>query len=478
MKRIFSLLCVFCVAISVHPQSIKKGDTVVPWSAGLRIRENASVSARVSGTAGLWENLIVLDVSAGVQTIAGNTGSWIQVRRPDGRTGYAFSYFLVPVSTDDFFPVLAYNESTEEIYTFYNDRRSRDKLSLSWEGRRIDRFPRMAQSADGTVIAFTWLDPRSVQHPSPETYSGKRILFVYEFSTHRLIKVDEAGISESDSKSAYWERKLSALDGDSISFSDIGFVTDRQLNSYCLNHDGSKIFYYREDLSCVEFDLTTGGRTQHEIPSKFYLPRYFGAYLYLDFESDYRNNKYYRTVYDPVRKRVLYNDLFDYELHSGEGFSLVNILRDRYLFIVKDPGGTCILRDMLTNTEREIPVAQNFSRPLAIDGETVWLADIDGSSNDGYFTHQTIRIQKADYTGAVLPYMTYNFPLDGKNSQLSPAMHPFSGGIMVVNEYSRWDNYSAWAYYLLPDGTIKKLPLTESGIRYYDYFRYYPMKSR
>jgi hypothetical protein len=476
MKRIAGLLCVFCAALGVHAQTIRGGDTVCAWSAGLRIREGASASARISGTAGLWEKLRVLDVSGEVLTIAGNRGSWVHIRRQDGRSGYCFSYFLVPVHTDGFFPVLAYNQDTGEIYTFYNDRRGLDKLSLFWEGQSITRFPGMEISALGTAIAFTWLDPRSVRRPKPGTYTGTRVLFVYEFSTHRLVKVDEAFISESDRQSEYWKQKLSEMDGDSISFSAAGFIRDRQLDSYCLNREGSRIFYYTGRSEAVEVDLATGGRKRHKVRSEFYWPQYIGAYVYLDYTRAGDSRHSYRMLYDPARERVVCDDLFDWNPQTGEGFALLNILRDRYLFVAKD-AETYFLRDMRTDAETQIPLTGIFRSPPPFDGETAWLVDVSSSGKGAGFTHQSVHIQKVDYTGKAVSRLSYNFPLDEKTSSIHSFLRSsFAGGIMLVNEFQNRDGYFAWAYYLLHDGSVKNFRLTADGLKFYDHVIYYAMK--
>jgi hypothetical protein len=114
MKRCIFIVLLILTSINLFALSVDS--IVVPWSAGLRIRNNPETSANVLGFLGLWEKLTVLEVRNEQVTISGNTGNWVRVRRENSQTtGWCFSYFLEEIDANNFYPILEYSGS----YNFY-----------------------------------------------------------------------------------------------------------------------------------------------------------------------------------------------------------------------------------------------------------------------------------------------------------------------------------------------------------------------
>jgi hypothetical protein len=357
MKKIVLALCFFSAYCTVY--AFSKNDIVVPWTVGLRIRTNPSAASNIAGVLGLWEKITVVDQRPETETIGGNEGNWLQIKRQNNQTGWCFSYFLEKIDVDNFFPILEYRGrayytggGTLEVYTCYNDGQKREKLVLGWEGKTISIFENLRISADGTVIAFTWLDTATIRRgASRGTISGKRILFVYDFSSHQLSKIDESNIEESDTNSDRWRGRKWDIGPDET---DEDFFIDHNLMDFCLNFDGSKLFYIKNNRSAIEANMYTGTRITHSVTvPKFCDPRYMGNYVY--FIINIHDDNW--ILYDPVKRDTLSEEFHNNQRQGGAGYWLEGVLKGRYLFIARTDGGFegVVVFDLTTGRKTNYP---------------------------------------------------------------------------------------------------------------------------
>jgi hypothetical protein len=330
---------------------------VVPWTVGLRIRTNPSTASGVAGVLGLWEKVTVVDQKPETETVGGNEGNWLQIKRQNNQTGWCFSYYLEKIDVDNFFPILEYRGQayhtgggTLEVYTCYNDGKKRETLVLGWDGKTISVFENLRISADGTVIAFTWLDTATIRrNASRGTVSGKRILFVYDCSSHQLSKIDESNIEESDTNSDRWRGgKWNTGPFET----DEDFFIDYNLTDFCLNFDGSKLFYIKNNRNAIEANMYTGTRITHSVTSsRFCDPRYLGNYVY------YINGDNKPVLYDPVKKDTIPEEFKKKNMWGETPYWAESVLGGRYLFIAKydaDFSGV-VVRDLTTGRRSSYP---------------------------------------------------------------------------------------------------------------------------
>jgi len=362
---------------------ISANSIVVPWAVGLRLRESPETTANVLGSLGLWEKLTVIEIKDEVETINGNSGNWVRVRRENSQTtGWAFSHFLERIDEDKFLPIWEYSNGDvmradiyTEIYTMYylgiisysysrnshiNERR-RQRLTLFWDGRHIDTFDKAILSDNGRVMAFNWVDPATIRlNADDDTMTGIRYLFVYNFSNHTLIKIDEHSMMQSDSQSERWVNELWHWEG---GFPP-DFINDTNLVHFILNSNGSRIFYNKGQHT-VEVDLAANTSTMHQIDTQnYFLLWYMGNLVLL---SGMRNGWSTPEIalYDPLQERLLseFNfhrpidpNAFDFSSHVP-----LSIIQDRYLLTHQDEDEYTglILHDLQTNRQRRLHATEN-----------------------------------------------------------------------------------------------------------------------
>jgi len=357
------VLCFFFLAIiNIQSFTLSVDSTVVPWSTGLRLREEPAASAKGIVYLGLWEKLTVIEIKNETETINGNTGNWVKVRRENSKvTGWSFSYFLEEIDESNFYPILEYwgfanytSYDPNEIYTLYNDGKRRSKLTLNWENKTIDRFDDLFVSDNGRIIVFTWMDTATIRRDNREgSMSGKRILFVYNFTTHNLMKIDEVYITQSDMYSERWYKKYMADEYEG-GYAD-GFNLDHNLTNYCLNSNNTKLFYAKNQIG-IEMSLITGIKIEHRIPDVNYdRVCYMGNYLHIS-KNDRELYKWNGILYDPVKRTSITGFWFIYLVGS---YTPKAILNNRYLVIEESDGALDkwhTIHDLVTNQKRKIEI--------------------------------------------------------------------------------------------------------------------------
>lgn len=322
MKKIAILFLLIFAENNLFALSVDS--TVVPWTTGLRIRENSAVSSKAIAYLGLWEKLTIMEIKNESETINGNTGNWVKVRRENRQTtGWCFSYFLEEIDENNFFPILeikGYDNS--QMYTFYNDGKKREKLVLYWNNKTIENYDKVNLSGNGKIMAFVWIDPTTIKRNSGDrTISGNRYFFVYNFGNHRLIKIDEK--------------------------------SNGSFGKFALNSNGTKLFYDK-DRQGIEVDLLSINHVKHQINlANIYDINYIGNYIYIE-----RNNENGNDLYDPSRKKTIMT--FKYHSHNFDDNEFyrypVIISNDRYLVIKQNDNsfkGT-VIHDLVTSREQQI----------------------------------------------------------------------------------------------------------------------------
>ncbi|MDR1307458.1 MAG: SH3 domain-containing protein [Treponema sp.] len=334
------IFVIFLILISINLFALSVDSIVVPWTVGLRLRNNPEISSNALGFLGLWEKLTVLEVKNEQVAINGNTGNWIKVRRENSQTiGWCFSYFLEEIDVNNFYPVLEYRGiahyiggtggGSREIFTLYNNGKRREKLILNYNNKTIDIYNNVTVSNNGRTMAFNWIDTSTIKRNSRDgTMSGTKYLFVYNFANHNLIRIDEAFITQSDINSPRWSN--GEWHEEHGEYAD-GFYIDTSIEWFILNARGTKLFYGK-DYSGIEVDLVTGNKVNHQITRESYhIGEYLGDYIYLIPDDDDEG-----FLYNPVQKRRLPSVRFYSRgnIHDGVYYCRPIILsRDRYLII-------------------------------------------------------------------------------------------------------------------------------------------------
>ena len=349
MKKFYVLFLIFTVNFNVFALSVDC--TAVPWTTGLRLRDSASTRGKELGFLGIWEKLKVLEIKQETETIGGNRGNWVKVRREDSlTTGWCFSYFLEEIDPDNFFPVLEYRYTIGELYTFYNDGKKREKLTLYWNNKIIEKFDELRVSDNGRVIAFNWTDTATIKRNSREgTMTGTRYLFVYNFASHNTARIDEVIFSQSDKDSERW------ADGSwdmGYEYAD-GFTVDTRLYWFSLNSNGTKIFYGKDNAG-IEVDSTKSARTTHQINREGHqIGRYYGDYISLG-----TSNRRKIELYNPSEKKTItgFHGPSDPNDPDGSYYRPLIIRENRYLVVEQDDNNFkgMLIHDLSSNQKRQL----------------------------------------------------------------------------------------------------------------------------
>ena len=454
MKKYFIFL--FLIITTIKLFAFPVNSTVVPWAVGLRIRENPITSARVIAFLGLWEKLTVVEVKNETETINGNIGNWVKIKRENSQTyGWCFSYFLEEIKVDEFFPILEYRAlahshsgtgyGSREVYTQYNNGKRREKLTLNWENKIIDTFDNLYVSDNGRVIAFNWLDTTTIKRNSRDgTISGNKILFVYNFSNHNLIKIDELFITQSDVYSDRWQDKWDMGFGETAK----GFYLNRELEWFILNSTGTKLFYGKNNAG-IEVNLITGNRVNHQINRESYhIKEYLGNYIILG-----TGNRTESVIYDPVKKIFLTSLQFyknDDPNSDGYYYYPLTILKDRYLVIGQNDNkyNGIIIFDLLTNQQRklnkpDLKYNQNEYDYGAyhseyFDQDFYYIVTTLSKRISSFVINETIIIRKVDYNNNVIAQSVFNnIPWILNSQGINRANHIFKmtkTGIIQIQE--------------------------------------------
>lgn len=394
--------------------------TVAPWIVGVRLRENPGTQANIITTLGLWEKLTVVETRDEIETINGNNGKWVKVRRENSQTtGWVFSYFLERIVPSHFLPVWEYNNGEiqradifTQIFTFnWGIRRPineirRQRLVLFWDNRQIDIFDRAILSDNGRVMAFNWLDPATISRDASEgIISGNRYLFVYNFTTHNLTKIDAHYMRQSDMYSERWVNNSELWDwGESA-----GFFRDENLEHFILNPEGTRIFYFKNEEYAVEVDLTTNINTTHQIKfENYFLNGYLGHFVVLRGRVGLRHTRE-TILYDPRQGRKL----TEFNFHSPSSPNDPNgsshlprfIQQDRYLVTLQIEGEYrgLILHDLLTGRQRRLNDIELVDVPNEYIGELRqwnWVSDPNRRS-DWQFFGQFIAARIIDFDNII-----------------------------------------------------------------------------
>jgi len=344
------LVTAFLIILNINAFALTVDSTVVPWTVGLRIRENPGTAGSIIGSLGLWERLTVLGVSNESEVINGNSGYWVRVRRENSEaTGWVFSYFLEEINANAFFPVLEWRELSESghriINTFYNGGRRRTRLVLFWNNRPIESFAGISVSNNGRVMAFTWMDPETIVRDAQEsTISGNRHLFVYNFTSHTLVHIDSAFVRYSDMRSERWADWNPELGIPS------DLLIDNNLGPFALNRNGTRLFYKKDGVG-IEVNIITGTRETHRFDADDV--RYLGDHvLFTRFEPQWDTSS---ELYHPATRRTFTElSIFSSNPNSVRGSRIaVNLLRNRHLVLLEN-NRTMILHDLKTNEYRRI----------------------------------------------------------------------------------------------------------------------------
>jgi hypothetical protein len=435
MKKFAVLFLLVLAEINLFALSVD--GIAVPWTTGLRIRETPSTSGKEIAYLGLWEKLTVLEIKKETETINGNTGNWVKIRRENSRvTGWCFSYFLEEIDVNNFYPVLEYRGwahamsrtgyGSREVYTLYNDGKKRDKLVLYWNNKTINTFDNLTVSDNGRIIAFNWTDPATIKRNSREgTISGNRLLFVYNFANHRLLKIDEYFFTESDQFSDRWKGEWDIGHGE---YAD-GFYHDRKLERFILNSDGTKLFYAN-----TEVDLISNNRVNHQINLDTFFDRYFGNYIYM-----VKLDKSGNILYDPVGKKTIMTIEYHWSDPNGDGSYNypVIIFQKRYLVINLNKNGFTgkVIHDLVTGKEQRIKDIDLYG-----PGERKFYLSEIIYQEDGYYIKSSpannsvknIMIHKIDYNNKILAQYTFD-DIASKMSSFTSSYNISNNGIVEFN---------------------------------------------
>jgi hypothetical protein len=451
--------------------------TVVPWTTGLRIRNNPEPSANVLGFLGLWEKLTVLELRNEQVIINGNTGNWVKVRRENSQTsGWCFSYFLEEIDVNNFFPVLEYRGfahyiggtggGSREIYTLYNSGRRREKLILNYNNKVIDIYNNVTVSDNGRVMAFNWIDPSTIKRNSRDgTMSGTKYLFVYNFTNHNLRKIDEISITQSDVNSQRWANdRWYEGEGEYAE----GFYIDTSIEWFILNANGTKLFYGK-DYFGIEVDLITGNMVNHQINREAYhIGRYVGKYIYL---GPYDDNDGF--LYDPAQKKRLTSvRLYSRgNRHEGVYYCYPVILsKNRYLIIEQEEinSSGIIIHDLTTNQQQRFNKIELSHNSNDFDGGIYHSKYYD---EDYYYivtslyrrstSNRTIEIRKVDYNNNIISQHAFNNITGRMRSYSETTVIHNSGIINFQYGFSINKDYQAWMIIYLFNNTLLEYRLDD-----------------
>jgi len=466
MKKLTILFLLIFPGFNLFAFSVN--DIVVPWTTGLRIRENPATSAKEIAYLGLWEKLTILEIKEGEEIIGGNKGNWVKIRRENGRvTGWCFSYFLEKIDENNFYPILEYrsfanwdNAGSEEVYTLYNDGKRRDKLVLFWNNKTIDKFENLRMSENGKIIAFNWVDPATIKRDSREgLISGNRHLFVYNFANHRLVKIDEVSMSKSDRRSKRWANEAETS---SLLYPE-GFKKDENLEWFILNSDGTKLFYEKNNAK-IEVDLTNMNKITHQINRSLSRgDKYFGSYILL---LGLRSEEDGFYLYDTVGKKILNEyKFYNTKYLVDDTYCLPEVIRsNRYLVAEQfdNISKAVVIIDLVRNQQ------QKFIIKTDKGGYNTNLYH----ENNYYSWNQsssTVTINKFDYNNNSISQYTFNnFP--SRMSSFNVHFFVHDTGIIQCQENGRsWGQ--AWLIICLFNNTLLEYRI-DDGIYKGDYTIY------
>ncbi|MDR0289856.1 MAG: SH3 domain-containing protein [Treponema sp.] len=469
------LIITFLIVTNIRLFALSINSTAVPWSTGLRMRTNPATSANVMASLGLWEKLTIIEIKPEAETISGNTGNWVKVKRENSQmTGWCFSYFLEEIDINNFFPVLEFRGwahsvsgyyGSNEIYTLYNDGKRREKLVLYWNNKIIETFGDVYVSDNGRVMAFNWLDTTTIRRDSRNgTVSGNKILFVYNFANHTLVKIDEAFITQSDINSARWAN--GRWQGDMGDFAE-GFYINRNLEWFVLNSGGTKLFY-ETNAGGIEVDLTSGNRVNHQLRYRLdhHLVKYIGNFILLSDDGDGY------VLYNPSEKRILSSFTFHYNSGTYDERNIYYpelISRNRYLVINQDNRtfkGLAIY-DLTTGREQRY---NEIGLPYSHD-------EFDGGIHHRKYFHEdyycimtflhkrysttrTVVIRKVNYNNEIVSEYTFN-NISSKMDSYSSETFTTGTGIIEF----QYDRGPAWMIIYLFNNTLLEYRFDDRNYR-------------